>query len=35
VGFGDVHLEKRPVDMSLYEAKGEHYERFGVIERKY
>lgn len=34
-GFVDVHLEKRPVDMSLYEAKGEHYERFGVIERKY
>jgi len=35
VGFGDVHLGKRPVDMSLYEAKSEHYERFGVIERKY
>jgi len=34
-GFGDVHLEKRPVDMSLYKAKGEHYERFGIIERKY
>ena len=34
-GFGDVHLENRPVDMSLYDAKGEHYERFGVIERKY
>jgi len=33
--FGKVHFEKRPVDMSLYEAKDENYERFGVIERKY
>jgi succinate dehydrogenase / fumarate reductase flavoprotein subunit len=30
-----VTLDKRPIDMSLYEAKGEHYERFGIIERKY
>jgi len=34
-GFGNVQFEKRPVDMSLYEAKGEHYEKFGIIERKY
>jgi succinate dehydrogenase / fumarate reductase flavoprotein subunit len=33
--FGDVHFGKRPVEMSLYEAKGEHYEKFGIIERKY
>ena len=33
--FGKVRLEKRPVDMSIYEAKGEHYENFGIIERKY
>jgi succinate dehydrogenase / fumarate reductase flavoprotein subunit len=32
---GKVTLHKRPIDMSLYEAKGEHYERFGIIERKY
>jgi succinate dehydrogenase / fumarate reductase flavoprotein subunit len=31
----EVRFEKRPVDMSIYEAKGEHYERFGIIERKY
>jgi succinate dehydrogenase / fumarate reductase flavoprotein subunit len=33
--FGKVDLRERPVDMSLYEAKGEHYEKFGMIERKY
>jgi succinate dehydrogenase / fumarate reductase flavoprotein subunit len=33
--FGDVTLEKRPIDMSIFEARGEHYERFGIIERKY
>jgi len=33
--FGDVKLDQRPIDMSLFEAKGEHYEKFGMIERKY
>ncbi|MGD9031407.1 MAG: FAD-binding protein [Desulfobacteraceae bacterium] len=33
--FGEVNFDKRGIDMSLYEAKGEHYERFGMIERKY
>lgn len=33
--FGEISLRRRPVDMCLYEAKGEHYEKFGIIERKY
>lgn len=33
--FGEVNFQKRHIDMSLYEAKGDHYERFGMIERKY
>jgi len=33
--FGDVKLGERPIDMSIYEEKGEHYEKFGMIERKY
>jgi succinate dehydrogenase / fumarate reductase flavoprotein subunit len=33
--YGEVRLGKRPVDMSLFEAKGAHHEKFGVIERKY
>jgi len=33
--YGKVTLDRRPIDMSIYEAKGEHYERFGIIERKY
>jgi succinate dehydrogenase / fumarate reductase flavoprotein subunit len=33
--FGAVRLEKRPIDMSLYEAKEAHFEQFGMIERKY
>jgi hypothetical protein len=33
--FGDVTLEKRPIDMSIFEARGEQFERFGIIERKY
>jgi succinate dehydrogenase / fumarate reductase flavoprotein subunit len=33
--FGQVSLGKRPIDMSLFEAKGEHCEKFGMIERKY
>ena len=33
--FGQVSLGKRAIDMSLFEAKGEHYEKFAMIERKY
>jgi succinate dehydrogenase / fumarate reductase flavoprotein subunit len=33
--FGEVRLEKRPVNMDLFEAKGAHHEKFGIIERKY
>ncbi len=33
--FGNVTLDKRPIDMSIHEAQGEHYEKFGIIERKY
>jgi succinate dehydrogenase / fumarate reductase flavoprotein subunit len=33
--FGEVDFDKRAIDMSLFEAKGEHYEKFGMIERKY
>jgi len=33
--FGEVDFDKRSIDMSLYEAKGEYYEKFGMIERKY
>ncbi len=33
--FGEVNFDKRAIDMSLYEAKGEHFEKFGMIERKY
>ena len=33
--FGKVTLGERPVDMSIYEAKNENYEKFAVIERKY
>jgi len=33
--FGKVTLDKRPIDMSIYEARGEHYEKFGIIQRKY
>ena len=32
---GRVNLGKRPVDMSLYEARGENYEKFDMMERKY
>ena len=32
---GDVELGQRPIDMSIYEEKQEHYEKFGMIERKY
>lgn len=33
--FGDVRFEKRVVDMSILEAKGESCEFFAVIARKY
>ncbi len=33
--YDKVSFGKRAVDMSLFEAKGEHYEKFGMIERKY
>lgn len=33
--FGRIRFESRPVDMSLFDAKGEHNEKFGLIERKY
>ncbi len=33
--FGKIRFASRPVDMSLFEAKGEAYEKFAVIERKY
>jgi succinate dehydrogenase / fumarate reductase flavoprotein subunit len=33
--FGQVTLGKRPIDMSIFEAQGEHCEKFDIIERKY
>jgi succinate dehydrogenase / fumarate reductase flavoprotein subunit len=33
--FGEVELAKREVDMSIFNEKGECYEKFGMIERKY
>ena len=33
--FGEVMFGERPVDMSLHHEKGEHFEKFGIIERKY
>jgi len=33
--YGEVGFGERPIDMGLFEAKGEHYEKFGMIERKY
>ena len=33
--YGKMELGERPIDMSIYEEKGEHYEKFGMIERKY
>ena len=32
---GQVELGQRPIDMSIYEERQEHYEKFGMIERKY
>jgi succinate dehydrogenase / fumarate reductase flavoprotein subunit len=33
--FAKVEFSKRDVDMSIFEEGGEHYEKFGIIERKY
>ncbi|MEJ5377788.1 MAG: FAD-binding protein [bacterium] len=33
--FGKVKIEKKPVDMSLFNEGGPHAEKFGMIERKY
>ncbi len=33
--FGKVKHGRRPVNMSIFEAKGPNYEKFGMIERKY
>lgn len=32
---GEVLLDKRPIDMSIFESKGAYHEKFDVIERKY
>jgi succinate dehydrogenase / fumarate reductase flavoprotein subunit len=33
--FGKVRFGKRPIDMSLYENQGDHFERFKTIPRTY
>jgi len=33
--FNKISFGKRPIDMSLFKAKGERYEMFDYIERKY
>jgi succinate dehydrogenase / fumarate reductase flavoprotein subunit len=33
--FGKIEFGRRDVDMSIYEAGGEHSENFNIIERKY
>jgi succinate dehydrogenase / fumarate reductase flavoprotein subunit len=33
--FGKISFCKRPIDMSIYESKGEHYEQFRIMPRKY
>lgn len=33
--FGKVDFAKRPIDMSIYKARGKNYKKFGMIERKY
>ena len=33
--FGEVTLDRRPIDMSLFEAQGEHYQKFDMLERTY
>jgi succinate dehydrogenase / fumarate reductase flavoprotein subunit len=32
---GKIRFASRPVDMSLFEAKGENHDKFGLIERRY
>ena len=33
--FAEVDLAKRAVDMSIFDSKCDHCERFGIIERTY
>ena len=33
--FNRIETGKRSVDMSIFDARGEHYENFGMIQRKY
>ena len=33
--FGKITLDKRPIDMSIFKDKGEHYELFDYIKREY
>ncbi|RJQ80172.1 MAG: FAD-binding protein [Desulfobacteraceae bacterium] len=33
--FGNAELGRREVDMSIFQARGATYEKFGIIERKY
>jgi succinate dehydrogenase / fumarate reductase flavoprotein subunit len=33
--FGNIRFANRPVEMSIFEAKGEHCDQFGMIERRY
>jgi succinate dehydrogenase / fumarate reductase flavoprotein subunit len=33
--FDEVKLGRREVDMRLFEEKGQHADKFGIIERKY
>ena len=33
--FGKVGFGKRPIDLSIYEAKGENFEMFKIMSRKY
>jgi len=33
--FGNISFDKRPIDMSIFNARGERYELFDYIERKY
>jgi succinate dehydrogenase / fumarate reductase flavoprotein subunit len=33
--YGKVRFGKRAIDMSLFESRGEHYEKFDMIERRY
>ncbi len=33
--FNEVTFGKRPIDMTIFEAKGEHYELFDYIKREY